>query len=126
MAGATAAERQVKKGEGQVPDYTEDSPGYLLWHGWKPLGPVKSPRTNWIDPTKPWPDGTYHKEQVRSMDQSGEISDQMHRDQGIGKMVKTKQTVFSPPAVPMILEAAVQTQVERDMRAELTRLREAK
>ena len=98
-----------------IPDYTEDPGGYLLAKGWKPLGPPKSPRTEWVDPTKPWPDGVYSKIDVYSKDQDGNVNRQTHKNEK-GQMVNTQQVLWTPAAIPMIQEQAIRTQVEREMR----------
>ena len=107
-----------------VPDYTEDPSGYLLAKGWRPLGPPKSPRTQWIDWSKPWPDPTYSKMDVFSADQDGNVSHQMHKNEK-GQTVKTQQVLYSPAAIPMLQEDAIRTQVERDQREEFKAMREA-
>lgn len=110
MAAPATAEKTA------VPDYTEDPGAFLLFHKWKPLGPIKSPRTEWVDPTKPWPDGTYSKIDVYSKDQDGNVNRQTHKNEK-GQLVQTQQVLWSPAAVPMVQEQAIRTQVERDMRA---------
>lgn len=98
-----------------IPDYTEDPSGYLLAKGWKPLGPPKSPRTEWIDPTKPWPDGVYSRIPVFSKDQFGNESRQTHKNEK-NQTIQTEQVLWSPAAVPMTQEQAIRTQVEREIR----------
>lgn len=110
----------------------EDPAQYLLAKGWRPLGNVQWESCLWLDPTQPLaaqsreePIEADFEEQETYKDQDGRQRTRIkivrrqltvQDAQGNLNVVQAKRLVKTAAAVPVGLQQAVHTQIERDMR----------
>lgn len=115
---ATMNQDRIAEGyeESGTPDPYDDGAGFLLAHGWKPLGNPRHQNTIWRDPTKPLR-ASATTEPIMVVGEKG-VKEQLMCRTGKGKKVAPgERVVIIPPVRPMSLQEALQEQLERNENA---------
>lgn len=110
---------------GEPPDPYDDPVGYLRAKGWKPLGIPTHQGCMWLDPTQPLVETTreepimaWHPPQTKG---GKPVYRQVQCPTGdaSGARLPGVRKVFVPPGAPVPMTQALQTQIERDLRAQV-------
>ncbi len=121
MADAVVA---PKPGPKPIPSALEDGQGFLIGHGWEPLGPPEDKETQWLDPTKPLVD-EWTTIQKFTTDRNGDqVPIMAQHGRGKADLKPVFQPVCTPAGEPMKYHDALAMQKMRDMDARRKKLQE--